>query len=114
MLRSAAREGQAQAYCTCRAATVKRGRRGLDLRVRRIERHVADAEFGPLVALPAIERQAARRMQGAPAVFQQGLAERLPRSAERDGLDARAVARSEPRTNVTLPHLLGVDDDVGR
>src|SRR3954453_3759801 len=86
--------------------------RRLEWRARGFQRHVEDAQLRPVLALPAIERQAACGMQHTAAVLEQGFAERLVRGAEGDRLHASAIAGFEPRANVPLPDLLGMHEDM--
>ena len=71
-------------------AQISQGRRRLSgvSAPKLVRGHVQDTQLHPLLALPAVDREAARDVHGAPAVLRKRLAELLPDRAERDRIDA--------------------------
>src|SRR5438309_8124311 len=76
------------------------------------QREIEQAKLHALLALPAVESEAARHVDAAPAVLQQRMAKLLPRGAEGDAVDDRAIAGAQPHTHMCLPDLLGIGDAV--
>src|SRR5438309_6241280 len=76
-------------------------------------REIEKAKLHALLALPAVKREAARHVDGAATVLQQRMTKLLPRRAEGDAIDDRAIAGAQPHTHMRLPDLLGIGDAVG-
>src|SRR5579864_9348693 len=75
-------------------------------------RHIDDPQLHALVSLPAVDPERADDMEATAAVLEEGLAELLPGSPERDGVDCGPVARLQPHAHMRLADLVGVGDGV--
>src|SRR5262249_59276787 len=63
---------------------------------------------------PAVAAQRAGGVHGSPATLPERDPELLSGGAKRDSVDDRAIAGAQARTHVRLPHLLGIDEGMGR
>src|SRR5205809_7876513 len=74
---------------------------------------IEEAKLHALLALPAVEGEAAGHVHAASAVLQQGMAKLLPRRAEGDAVDDRAIAGAQAHAHVRLADLVRIGDVVG-
>ena len=72
-------------------------------------RDIEHAQLHALIALPAIDRERSRHMQGLAAIGDQRVAELLPDRSKRDAVDDGAVAGLEADAQMRLPHFIGID-----
>src|SRR5215469_4717122 len=77
-------------------------------------RDVEKTQLHALLPVPAVDRERARRVHGTAAMVDERGAELLARGAERDGVDARTVARAQAHAQMRGADLVHISELMAR